>query len=486
MIKKYIHLITLFCFCIFVKAQEKSYTLAECIAIALERNISIKQSQLDYENAKIDKQVAIGNILPSINLQGSHSWNVGLNQNITTGLLEDITTQFTSLGGRANLTIYNGLQNINRIHRANLSILAQEYRLANMIDDIRLLIANAYLQILFNKEIWQVQEKQLSVSRQELERSKKLLDGGLLIPGDLYELEASLSNQEQLLVQAKNNYRLAKINLSQLLLFKEYGIFEIADETFDVPISEILTISPKAIFNKSLTIRNDVKFTETNIEIAKKDLKISKGNLQPSISAFYSYGSRISYANRLILATDEFVSSPVPFYLENIDIGGTNIDRIEGTINLVNNARKEVPPLPFSEQFSLNDGHNFGFQINVPVFNGFAASASVKRNKINLLRSQNQSEQQKLDLENTINQAYNNAEAAYQFYIASGKTLDSRKKAYENASKRYEVGAMDSFNFVQIKQLFETAISDNIRAKYDYIFKLKVIEFYFGINISLD
>jgi len=226
MIKKYIYSIILFCFCVFAKAQEKSYTLIECIEIALEKNISIKQSQLDYENAKIDKQVAVGNLFPSINLQGSHSWNIGLNQNITTGLLEDVTTQFTSLGGGANLTIYNGLQNINRIYRANLSILAQEYQLADMADNVRLLIANAYLQILFNKEILRVQEKQLSVSKQELERSKKLFDSGLLIPGDLYELEASLSNQEQLLVEAKNNYRLAKINLAQLLLIKEYEVFD--------------------------------------------------------------------------------------------------------------------------------------------------------------------------------------------------------------------------------------------------------------------
>ncbi len=132
-------------------AQVKKWSLLECVNYALEKNISVQQSALDVENAKIDRSDAIGNYLPSISANGNHSWNIGLNQNITTGLLENQTTQFTSAGLNSNVTIFSGLSNLYRYRRAKLSEIASQYRLSKMKDDISLNVANAYLQILFNK-----------------------------------------------------------------------------------------------------------------------------------------------------------------------------------------------------------------------------------------------------------------------------------------------------------------------------------------------
>lgn len=141
---------TLSIFCVgIMMAQEKKWTLRDCVEYALEHNISIKQSELDLQNADLAEADAKGNFLPTVNANASHSWNIGLNQNITTGLFENITTQYTSAGVNVGVDIYNGLQNVNRLRRANLSILANQYRLDNMKDDISLAVANAYLQILF-------------------------------------------------------------------------------------------------------------------------------------------------------------------------------------------------------------------------------------------------------------------------------------------------------------------------------------------------
>jgi outer membrane protein len=136
---------------------QQTWTLQECVNRAIEMNISIKQSKLDYAGSEIEKQGAIGNFLPNINVGSNHSWNIGLNQNITTGLLENVTTQFTSMNLNMNVNIYGGLQNINRLHRANLSILASQYQLEDMTENIALLVANSYLQILFSKESLSVQ-----------------------------------------------------------------------------------------------------------------------------------------------------------------------------------------------------------------------------------------------------------------------------------------------------------------------------------------
>lgn len=140
-------------------AQNKPMSLEECVNLALEKNISIKQSELDLLNAGIDQKNAFGNFLPSVNLSASHFWNNGLNQNITTGLFENLTTQFSSFGGNLGVDLFNGLQNINQYRRAQLNVLAQQYRLADIADDVSLFVASAYLQVVLNKEILVVNAK---------------------------------------------------------------------------------------------------------------------------------------------------------------------------------------------------------------------------------------------------------------------------------------------------------------------------------------
>ena len=291
---------------------QQSWTLEECVNRALEKNISIKQSQLDYAGSEIDKQGAIGNFLPNINVGSSHSWNVGLNQNITTGLLENVTTQFSSMNLNLNVNLYSGLQNIKRLHRANLAILASQYQLEDMTENVALRVANSYLQILFSKESLAVQLLQLEITKKELTRVKELVDGGVVPKGDVYEIEANLASQEKNVVDAQNAYFLSKIALAQLILIEDYENFEIANETYEIPIANILDKTPKEIFNYAVGNKKDIKISETNVEIAKKDLELSKSLLQPRLSASYSYNSRIGYSDRFV-PTGEFGTNTIGY-----------------------------------------------------------------------------------------------------------------------------------------------------------------------------
>ena len=232
-------------------AQKKQWTLQECVELALENNISIKQNQLEYASAELDKLSAMANFLPSVNANANHSWNIGLNQNITTGLLENVTTQFSSAGVNLGVDIYGGKQNFNQLHRANLALLARQYQLADISDDISLLVANGFLQIMFNQEILGVQRAQLAVSKNDLIRTQELIASGILTIADNLELEATIATQEQAVVQAENNLRLAKINLAQLLTITDYENFEIEMIDLDIPFSEVMGESPKAIYEKS-------------------------------------------------------------------------------------------------------------------------------------------------------------------------------------------------------------------------------------------
>ena len=426
--------IGIFLYTLNLSAQE-TYTLKDCIERAIEKNISIKNSRLDLLNSSENKKTAVGNFLPSFNLSGNHSWNTGLTQNITTGLLENQTTENSSINMSVGIDVFNGLANIRRLHRANLDVLAKQYQLEDMKEDISLLVANSYLQILFNKEQLSIQESQLKVSQEELAITQERFNNGVIPRGDLYEIEANLAKAEQNLVVAQNNHHISKMSLAQLLLFSDVEKFEIADQDYKIPETAILNKSADEIFQKALKNRNDIKLAKTNLKIAIKDQQISKSAILPTMSGYYSYNSRVI------------------------------IDA----------------PTSLKNQFDLNAGESIGLQVNIPILNGLTTRTNIKKSKLNVLRNKNILDQTKLDLENTINQSLNDAEGALKAYEAAKKTNIARETAYYYAKDRFENGAMNTINFLQAQQLFEASQSDLIRSKYDYIFKIKVLEFYFGI-----
>ena len=458
-----------------IKSQSQDlWTLMDCVNRALKENISIKQSELDYLDSEISRKTAIGNFLPNLNIGSSHSWNVGLNQNITTGLLENITTQFSSMNLNMNIDILNGLKNVKQLHLANLSILANQYQLADMKENISLLVANSFLQILFNKEILKVQELQLKISKEELQRAIELVRSGVIPKGDLYEFEANLKSVEKSVIDAKNSLKLAKIALAQLLLIDDYENFDIVDVDYKLKISNILDKSPNEIFSYAVENKNEIKIAETNLEIAKKSLEFNKSFLQPRLSAFYSLSTRISYSDRLIGSGD--------FNLVPVGVVENTNERVLAPVQ----GTKIVPPKSFSDQFDINKGQNYGLSLSIPILNGFSVRSNVNRSKINVQRSENLLFQRKLDLENTINQAYSDAYGSLKAYEASKKSLDSRKLSFEYAKEKLNIGVLNPYEYSQVKQRFESAQSDLIRSKFDLIFKLKVLEFYFGVPVKID
>ena len=433
-------------------AQTKKWTLQECVEYAIKNNISVKQSELDLQSAKIDKNSALGSFLPSLNAGANHSWNIGLNQNITTGLLENQTTQFSSVSLNSSIDIYNGLQNQNRLRRAKLSELASQYNLSKIQDDISLSVANAYLNILFNKENLKVQEAQLINDEKQLIRSEELVKAGSIPRGDLLDVKATVALDKQKILAAENSLLISKLSLAQLLQLEDFKNFDIVEENLNAEKSATLLEKPQTIYEKALEHRIEIKVAKTNLEVAEKDVKIAKGTLQPSLSGFYSFSTRASYSDRIV----------------GIDGGGNPI---------------VAQPLPLFDQFSDNKGHNFGLQLNVPILNGFSARNNVAKSKVNYERTKNAYNQAELDLERNVYTAFTDANGALKTYESAVSTLEAREEAFNYAKEKFAVGMMNAFDYSQAQLLYTNAQSDVIRTKYDYIFKEKVVELYFGIPI---
>ena len=456
-------------------AQAKKWTLQECVQYALDNNISIKQADLDSQVAEIDKKDAFGNFLPSINGSAVHSWNIGLNQNITTGLLENQTVQFTSAGLNANIDIYRGLQNINRMKKARLSIIAAQYKLSKMKDDVSLNVANAFLQILFNKENLKVQKEQLQNNEKQKERTKALVDAGSVPRGDLLDIDATVASSQQAVIVAENTLLISKLSLAQLLQIEDFQNFDIQDNDYEVRESEVMLQSPSAIFEKAKEERAELKIAKANLDIAEKDVQIARGVYQPSLQGFYSFSTRASYSDRIV---DYNLNAQNPTRAIGV-VEGTNQNVV--TQNLSPILGK---PAPIFDQFSDNKGHSFGFQLNIPILNGLSARNNVERSKVALERSRTLYSQQELDLERNVYTAFTDAKGALKSYESALVALEARTEAFNYAKEKFEVGLMNAFELNQAQTLYVNAQSEVLRTKFDYIFRVKVLEFYFGIPIQ--
>ena len=452
----------------------KKWTLRECVDYAIANNISIKQTNLESKTAEVEKLAARGGFLPNINAQSSHSWNIGLNQNITTGLLENQTTQFTAAGLNANVVIYNGLQNINRLRRSNLSILSAQYNLSKIKDDISLNVANSFLQVLFNKENLKVQKNQLQNNLKQLERSQQLVAAGSIPRGDLLDLNATVAANKQSIVIAENTLFLSKLSLAQLLQLPDFQNFDTVDTDYAVTQSPAMLQTPTAIYEKAKAERVELKIAKTNLDIAEKDVAIARGAYQPTLSGFYGFNTRASDNGRFVGVQPNTANptSVIGF------VQGTNQQVLQPNFSPIIGG-----PLPLFTQFDNNKGNNFGLQLSVPILNGFSARNAVQRAKINVERNQIALSQQELTLERNVFTAFADAKGSLQAYESAIVAQDSRRDAYEYAKERFAVGLLNAFDLNQAQTLFVNAQSEVVRTKYDYIFKTKVVEFYFGIPI---
>jgi len=456
-------------------SQTKKWTLEEAIEKALEENISIKQAQLDLELAEIDKLTALGNYLPSFNITGSNSWNTGLTQNVTTGVLQNQTTRNFSANATVGVTIFNGLSNLRQAQRAKLSRLAAQYNLEQIKDNTALLVANAYLEILFNKENLNVIKAQHRITLEQLERSNQLVDAGSIPRGDLLEIQSTSANEEQRIVLAENTIRISLINLAQILLIKDYENFDIAESSYDAPLSDITNNAIEEIIAKAKQERQEIKIADANIALAEKDIQIARSNYYPTLSGFLNYNTRESGADRILQGGID-PSQPTQVIGQVEDTGQTVVAPNFGLIT--------TPATPFFDQLYLNDGISYGIQLNIPVLNGFSARAAVKRSKVNVKRAEYEKEQTELELESNVYQAYTDVIGAKKAYEAALVAVNAQEQAYQYSTDRFDVGLLNSFDFSQAKFRLENAQSEALRAKYDYIFKLKVLELYFGVPAS--
>ncbi|VAV85637.1 Efflux transport system, outer membrane factor (OMF) lipoprotein [hydrothermal vent metagenome] len=430
-----------FLVCLSLSAQNKVWTLQECVDYALENNISVKQAENTLLINDQDIIATKGNFLPSLSANIGQSLSLG-NVEIFPGAFVDRTFHSTNAGFSVSQTIFNGFRNTNLYKQSLLNLETSKFELNRIKDDISLNVANAYLNVLFNKENLETARAQYEFSKTQLKQVNDLVDAGVQPKANVFDAEATLSTDEQKLTVADNNYILSLLSLSQLLQIPFEG-FRVEIIDIETPSALLMYKDIKPILNYAFENRNEIKVAKKNIENAELNTEISKSGYLPSVTFGYGFNSIANFSN---LSNDN----------------------------------------SFFQQINDNKGHRFSLNVSIPIFSRFQNKTAVAKSKIREENSKLDLDQAKLNLETNIQRAFTDAQAALKAFTAAQKSLESQRLAFSNSQDRYNLGAMNSFDLEQARIRLINAEASLINAKYDFVFKTKVLDFYLGKTITLD
>lgn len=460
-----------------VQAQDKAHpwSLDQCISYALKNNIQIRQTDLTRQINEVSLYQYRANLFPTLNANASHSYNFGrtIDQYTNTFANKLVLSENFSLS--SSVVLFSGLQKINTIHEAEYDLLASKEDLDKTKNDISLNIASAYLQILFNNELLEVARNQVGISQTQAERTRKLVDAGALAKGNLLQLQAQLAADELSAANAQNQLDLSYLNLAQFLDLDSVGQFTIIKPELSMPTEILLTQSPSQIYSQAVTIQPAVKSAEYKLKSYDMQLRVARGGISPRLTLSAGIGS--GYSGASLQAT----GSPTGYSLVNTGlITATGISVYQPVPTGVST---EV--IPFNSQINDNFNRSIGLYLTIPLFNGFQTHGNIERAKLSLKSANLNVEAQQLQLRKIIQQAYADANAALVKYNATKRTVEATQESFRYTDQKFSVGLLNSLDFNDAKNKLIKAQSDLLQAKYDYIFKVKVLDFYQGKPLTL-
>jgi outer membrane protein len=420
------------------------WSLEECIKYSIENNIQIKQQGIQTQVQKNSLDLAKFQLLPNLNGQASHSYSFGraLDQNTYQFFNQTLQSDYFYLGG--NMPVFNGLQYYNAIRKNKYLVLASQQDLQNISDNVALNVALAYLQILLNKELVAANQNQFDISLQQIEKTRKMVEAGSVAKGNLLEIESQAAQEELSLITQKNLLETSVLTLTQLLELKTPAGFEIVVPEINVDPNAVVSGNIDDIYAIAEKNRPEIKSSELNLTASEFALKMAKGARSPVISLNYSLNSRYTYLS--------------------------NVPGIES----------------FNTQIKNNKNSGVGLSINIPILNGWQVNKNISNSKLNVETSKYNLEGTQKQLYKNIQQAYTDAVAALKKYNVSLKAIASTEESFRYTEQKFNVGMVTPVDYNAAKTLLLKAQSDMAQAKYEFIFKTKVLDFYKGIPLTLN
>lgn len=431
-------------------AQEpvRQWKLEECIQYAIENNIELKQQEYAEEAKRIELHTSKHSWLPDLNASMGQNFDFGRSPT-KDGVIVDRNSANSSLYLQLSMPIFDGLKIPNDIAARKLNLLAATETLNKAKEDLAINVSSLYLQVLYNKEILHIAEFQIELSADQVERTEALVQAGKVPRSQLFDMKAQLARDEVTLTEALNNVKLALLDLAQALELERKGVdFDIENPQIDDAVERYMgsLIPPELIYNEAVVFKPQIKEQEYLLESQYKMLKVAQAGYFPKLNLNASYSNG--------------------YYRY---FGGD----------------EEKVNISFSDQLSQNERKTIGLSLSIPIFNRFQVRNSVKTARLEISNRELLMENSKKVLYKEIQQAYYNASAAQEKYISSGKSVEASQEAFKYAEERYNAGKSTVFEYGEAKTKLSQSLAEQTQAKYSYIFRTKILDFYRGMPIRL-
>ncbi len=430
-------------------AQQGEWTLEDCIEYARNNNLQVKNKEFDAEIAKNTLETTRAEIFPSLNAAAEQNFSFGRS-------VDPYSYEFTENNVISNnfyiytsVNVFNGLKHWKKVERDRYSFLANKALIEATKNDITLSIALVYMQILFNEEMLDIKQKQVTVTQQQVERTEKLLDAGIVSRGDLLEINSQLAKEQLEVVNAQNNLDLVVLDLVQLLELDSVKGFSVASPEINAPsLLPGRELSDSAL-SYSLELLPEISASKYLINSYEKELAMRMCDRYPSLSLTSSMYT--GYSNARVLFSDN----------------------------------GEEVLYPFSDQFKDNAYRTLGLNLRIPVFNNFSVKNSIESAEVQVLKAKNNLAQTRNEIRKKIQEAYAQTVAAYKKFYASQASFETAKEAFIYAEQKFNLGIINSVDYNASKNKQTQAESELAQAKYEYVFRKSILDFYTGKPLTI-
>ena len=431
------------------RAQEpaKRWNLEECIQYAIEHNIGLKQKDQERASREVALRTSRFSWLPSVNGSVGQSFQFG-RSTTKSGVIVDQNAANSTLNITLDMPIFDGLRIPNDIAARKLDLKASIESLNKAKEDLAINVASYYLQVLYNKELLEVARLQVDLDKEQVVKTEAMVNAGKVPLSQLYDIKAQLANDEVTLTEYANNVNLALLDLAQSLELERIEAFDIEEPLSEDVVAENMgsILPPDHIYDNAVTFKPQIKEQRYLLESQRKMLRVARADYYPKLNFGASYSNGYYHSST----------------------GGEFIDTRS-----------------FGEQLRQNGQKIVGFSLSIPLFNRFQVRDNVRSARINILNQELQMENTKKSLYKEIQQAYSNATASQKKYQAAGKSVLASKEAFDYARRRYEAGKSTVFEFNEAKTKYAQSLAEQAQAKFDYIFRVKILDFYNGTPIRL-
>ena len=429
-----------------VYSQSKPWTFQQCLDTAIRRNITILQSGLSNDLNKVSLEQTKANRIPGVSANANESFSFGRSIDPTSNQFVDQAYNSTNFSVSGNYLIFNGRQNVNSIRQGKLNVQAGQFDIEEVKNNVTLEITNGYLQVLFAIEVLKTAQAQADATQAQVESTAKMVKAGKVPESNLLQMKSQAATDNLAVITAENQLSISKVNLLQLMELPVIDSFNIVIPEMADPEAVILQ-TREQIYQKSLMVMPEIAGASLRTNSSLLDIKINKGARWPRLNLGANLGT--NYAS----------------------------SRKQGSaVNPEN--------YPFTEQVWNNLGQSINFSLSIPIYSNRQIQSNIERAQINAMIAHLNEENTKIQLRKNVEQTYIDEVAAMKKYEATRDQLDAVELSYKNSEKKFNVGLLDAISFLVEKNTYTKSVSALLQAKYDYIFKSKILDFYMGNPIT--